>query len=121
MNIIELAKKLNVSRRTVETRIKKLTPRELDKIRISELNGKSNKYEYNANALQLLNGTENTQQTIAHKAENEKKPEQNKRSFLEEEYKAEIAELKKELKEIKEQHKAQINKQKDSIRILQIV
>lgn len=113
MDIIELAKRLNVSRRTVETRIKKLTPRELDKIRISERNGKSNKYEYNENALQLLNGAQNTAQQTAHKSESEKKPEQTKRSFLEEEYKAEIAELKKELKEIKEQHKAELKEIKE--------
>lgn len=111
--LIELAKILNVSRRTVETRIKKLTPRELDKIRISERNGKSNKYEYNENALQLLNGAQNTAQPIAHKAESEKKPEQTKRSFLEEEYKTEIAELKKEIKELKEQHKAELKEIKD--------
>jgi DNA-binding transcriptional regulator GbsR (MarR family) len=61
MRIDELCSKLGKSRSTIEKRIKKLTPEQIDVIRVAVSNGKLHHYEYNDKALTLLQSEQNVQ------------------------------------------------------------
>ena len=61
MRIDELCSKLGKSRSTVEKRIKKLTPEQIGVIRVSVSNGKLHHYEYNDQALSMLQNVQSVQ------------------------------------------------------------
>lgn len=109
MRIDELCSKLGKSRSTIEKRIKKLTPEQIEVIRVAVSNGKLHHYEYNDKALTLLQSEQNVQSddTIS-KSEHLQKLLDNAN--------AEISELKEIIKELKEEKK-QINIHQQNIQV----